>query len=143
MPTRNTYPQPYIDDCRHQIDTQVAAYRSLTPATPDGGDAPADSAMSAFESMYFNNLVLVLDNQFIHRARSKEGTDGNPLNEVRIISASLTGNSGRMLADETITMKPETSVLKYAAGDVIAVREADFVTLADAFFAELEFRFRP
>lgn len=142
MPTRNTYPQQYIDECRHHIDTQVAAYRSLAPAASDTAHAPADAALGAFESVFFNNMILVLDNHFLHRARSREGTDGNPLNEVRIVSASLTSNNGRMLADETITMNPVASVLKYAVGDVIAVREADFVALAEAFFAELELRFR-
>lgn len=142
MPARNTYPQQYIDECRHHIDTQVAAYRALVPVASDvGGGEQFDSAVREFEPVFFNNMVLVLENHFMHRTRDKEGEDGNPLNEVRVLSASLTSNNGRMAADKTINMNPETSVLKYAVGDVIAVREADFVALADAFFADLERKF--
>jgi hypothetical protein len=47
-----------------------------------------------------------------------------------------------METDRTINLTPATSVLGYAPGDGIAVRRDDFVRLSDAFFADLEKRFR-
>jgi hypothetical protein len=70
-----------------------------------------------------------------------EKKDGNPLNEVRVLSASMTGNGGRMGADTTIRLDPARSFLGYRVGDEIAVRDEDFGLLARAFFADLEGKF--
>ncbi|MET8248096.1 hypothetical protein ABZV31_29040 [Streptomyces sp. NPDC005202] len=59
----------------------------------------------------------------------------------RLLSASLTGNDGRLLADQQIRLKPETSVLGYAVGDEIRVLEQYFQRLAKAFFAGIEAKF--
>jgi hypothetical protein len=87
-------------------------------------------------------MVLVLENYLVHRLRAKEKKDGNPLNEVRILSTSMTTNNGRMVADKSIRLDPATSILKYRVGDEIAVREEDFESLAKAFFADLESQYR-
>jgi hypothetical protein len=79
-----TYDQSYVDECRSKIASQVSAYRALA-ATAKGSDAEQseiDSALEAFEPVFFNNLVLALDNYFVHRSRTLELKDGNPLNEV-------------------------------------------------------------
>lgn len=86
-------------------------------------------------------MVLTLDSYFTHRARTLEGKDGNPLNEVRVLCASLMQNAGTLADDKTIKLKPAASVLGYEVGDEINVTEADFVRLSEAFFAELESRF--
>ncbi len=86
-------------------------------------------------------MVLALEHCFCHRLRGVEGKDGNALNESRVLAASLMENGGRMGADKTIKLKPAESLLKYEPGATIALSEADFTLLADAFFAEIERRF--
>jgi hypothetical protein len=53
-------------------------------------------------------MVLVLENYFEHRTRAKEKKDGNPLNEVRLLSTSMMTNNGRMAADKSIKLDPAT-----------------------------------
>ena len=91
--------------------------------------------------VFFNNLVLVLENYFVHRSRTIEKKDGNPLNEVRVLGTSMMGNGGRLAADKSIRLDPATSILKLRVGDEIAVGEEDFGRLATAFFADLESKF--
>jgi hypothetical protein len=127
------YPQAYVDGCRAQVDAQVSAYADLVAA--------AGPALDAFEPVFFNNMVIVLDHYFCHRSRTTEKKDGNPLNEVRVLCNSLMENDGVMVADKTIRLKPETSLLKHAVGDEIGLGKEDFVLLSNAFFAELENKF--
>jgi hypothetical protein len=122
------YPQDYIDATRRRIDTDLTAYRTITSS--DG-----------FETVFFNNMVLVLEASFVHRLRVVEGKDGNPLNEVRVLAGSLLDNAGVLTPDKTVKLKPETSILGLRPGDRIALDETRFVKLADAFFAELEAKF--
>jgi hypothetical protein len=46
-----------------------------------------------------------------------------------------------MTIEKAIKLSPEKSVLKYGAGDKIALDEKAFSQLADAFFAEIEKKF--
>jgi hypothetical protein len=41
-----------------------------------------------------NNMTLVLDRYFVHRLRVVTGKDGNPLNEVELLSDSIMNNDG-------------------------------------------------
>lgn len=91
--------------------------------------------------MYFNNLVIALDSSFVHRSRTLEGKDGNPLNEVRLLVNVLVASDGVFTAEKAIKFKPEQSILGLAYGDEIAIREGDFERLAAAFFAEIEAKF--
>lgn len=140
MLARNTYDQDYIDQSRTRVAALVSAYEDLARAAA-GANGTVGSALDSFEPEFFNNMVLVLDNLFVHRTRKIEGKDGNPANEVRVLCNSLTTNGGVVVADTTITLKPDTSVLGYDLGDEIKLGEDDFRRLADAYFAEIERRF--
>ena len=137
----NTYSKDYIARCRSRVAADLEAYRSQF----------ADSANSEFEWRLFNTQVQLLDYMFVHRLSGIEGKDGNPLNEVRILSNSILYNAGKLqiekLADwpksavSSLTLPPDRSVLGLRAGDEVRLTEADFVRLSDAFFAEIETRY--
>jgi hypothetical protein len=130
----SSYSQAYVDACRASVALQLKTYRALAKT-----GKPA--AVAAFEPVFFGNLVLALDASFVHRLRGKEGKDGNPLNEVRMLCTSVLEHDGVLTADSTIKYKPGQSVLGYDIGDTIALREADFVKLSKAFLAEIEAKF--
>lgn len=121
MLARTTFPADYLDSVRTRVADQVAAWNQV----------PKPSA--ELEAAYFNNLVLVLELAFVHRLRGKEGKDGNPMNEVRLLAASILENDSRLTTDKQIKLKPESSVLGLATGDVIALSRDDFVRLSEAF----------
>jgi hypothetical protein len=100
------------------------------------GAAPLASAIESFDAVFCNNLVLTLDSYFTHRARTMEGKDGNPLNEVRVLCTSLV-NGSALVKDKTIKLDPARSILGYAVGDEIKVGEEGFTRLAEAFFAAI------
>lgn len=114
----SSYPQGYID-----------ARRAL------------GSAIDQFEPLFLNNMVLVLDQCFVHRSRTTELKDGNPLNEVRVLCDSILRNDGLLAADKTIKLEPATSVLGYEVGDRIRLDQTAFSRLADGFFAEIEAKY--
>ena len=131
----NDYPPEYVRECRAEVDAQLAAYRQLVAAVTDR------AAIEAFEPVFFNNMAIVLDGCFMHRSRTLEKKDGNPLNEVRLVCASLMSNDGVLAADKQIKLDPEKSILGYRVGDEIALTESAFVRLSDAFFAGIEEKF--
>lgn len=133
----STYSQDYIDACRAAVDAQLAAYAELAGATAAGDGA----AIAAFEPRFLNHMLLALDCYFCHRLRGKEGKDGNPLNEVRVLGNSIMHGDGVLTADKTIKLTAATSVLGLEYGDPIRLSADDFARLAAAFFAELERRF--
>jgi hypothetical protein len=142
----NQYPQDYVDACRKNMQAQLSAYKTLAGAAREeeksgtGRPVPG-AAVAAFEPLFFNNLVLVLDNFFVHRARGQEKKDGNPLNEVRMLCNGILQHKGMLAADKTIKYEPAKSVLKLDIGQKIALSEADFLRLFKAFFAEIEAKF--
>jgi hypothetical protein len=77
----------------------------------------------------------------VHRLRGVEGKDGNALDEVRMLCASMMSNKQVLCADNTIKYVPAQSVLKYEIGQTIRLREPDFVRFAEAFLAEIERKF--
>ena len=128
-----SYPQGYINECRARTDAHLAAHRAVASAA---GKAKA-SDVATLDELFFKDLTLLLDYYFVHRTRAMEGKDGNPLNEVRVVAASVLVD-GTLTPDKSIRLRPETSVLGLAAGDTIALDAKQFTALADAFFAEIE-----
>jgi hypothetical protein len=138
------YTQEYMDGCRSRVDLDLSAYRKLVAAArknPASNEARLNTAIEAFEGVFFNNMVLILDHFFVHRLRTIEGKDGNPLNEVRVLCDSFMHNSGVMTADKSIKLSSSRSVLKYQVGDEIKLNEAAFLLISGAFFAEIESKY--
>lgn len=138
-----SYPRPYVQACRARVAAQVDAYHELTAAARRRvlDDSRLRTATAVFAPMYFNGMLIILDAAFALRAREIEGTDGNALNEVRVVSASLLTDLGRMTADPEISFDPGETVLKLRPGDEIAVDDVSFVRLAASFFDEVERRY--
>jgi hypothetical protein len=131
-----SYPKTYVDGCRAKLDAQISAYQDVVGAA--SGGKRFDAALATFEPLFSNNMVMVLDNFFLHRSRNMELKDGNPLNEVRILCNSMRDNDGSMAADTQIKLDPATSVLGYGVGDEITLSVQGFQRLAAAFFEEIE-----
>jgi hypothetical protein len=136
---RKDYTREELDNARTAVNTQIAAYKQLTKV---GDSAPADSevasALEAFEPLFFNNMILVLDRYFVYRLRMVTGKDGNPLNEVELLTDSLMNNGGVLRGNKVVKLVPEESVTKLNIGDRILLSEAQFEQLAAAFFTEIE-----
>jgi hypothetical protein len=130
------YSPEYIAATRKAISAQVKAYDEVARAANGAG-----RALDTFEHVFFNNMVLVLEHHFMHRLRTGEGKDGNPMNESRIIASSLMENGGRLLADKQIKLQPDKSVLGYEVGDEIKLSKSDFQKLSMGFLAGIEEQF--
>jgi hypothetical protein len=136
MLMRGDYPTDYVNAVRAMVADNVASYTAL--GLPEGND---------FERGYVHQLLLALDSYFTHRGRGMEGKDGNPLNEVRMITDSLQGNDATgpivplLAPNSTIKYKPENSVLGLEIGDPIDLTVAEYEKLAVAFLDEIEKRF--
>ncbi|MEA2441098.1 MAG: hypothetical protein QOH76_2522 [Thermoleophilaceae bacterium] len=138
---RKDYTQEELDQARSSIDEQLAAYKALVEEV-DASDPKGAAALEAFEPLFVNNMILALDRYFVHRVRMVSGKDGNPLNEVELLSDSLMNNGGILRGNNVIKMTPEESVLKLDVGDPIRPSAAQFERLAEAFLAEIESKFR-
>ena len=88
-----SFTKDYVDACRAKVAAQLASYRTVLAAKPSG--------IEAFERQFFNHMILALDHYFVHRGRTMEGKDGNPLNEVRMLCDAIMENKGRMSANKT------------------------------------------
>jgi hypothetical protein len=133
----NNYTQKYIDECRSKVKSQLSAYKNLITTAGSKNvtnETKLNAAIESFEPVFFNNMVLVLDTYFVHRSRTMEGKDGNPLNEVRILCNSMMNNNNKMCTDKTIKYNPAKSVLKYRVGDEIKLNKAGFFTTIKSFF---------
>lgn len=135
----NSYPRQLIADCRSRIEQQIAAYDQVVELTGGGGDAAA--ALARFDPLFFSNLLVAMDACFVHRSRTLEKKDGNPLNEVRMLASSIVADGGVMTADKSIKYDAAKSVSKIAVGDAITLDRAGFAKLAAAFFDDMEARF--
>ncbi|MDT4907916.1 MAG: hypothetical protein QOI69_1157 [Pseudonocardiales bacterium] len=138
---RKDYTQGELDQAKAAIDRQLVAYRELADAVSNVSDPGVTLALAALEPVLFDNMVLVLDRYFVHRLRTITGKDGNPLNEVELLTDSLMNNDGLLRPGNVVKYKPEESVLGLTAGERISVTADQFEQLATAFFADLEAKF--
>ncbi|HVQ87023.1 MAG TPA: hypothetical protein VMT88_02470 [Actinomycetes bacterium] len=140
----NSYSQEYIDQCRAKVDAQVSAYQEIVAVSDDLKGASRkrlDDAVDEFDPLFYNSMVLMLDTYFVHRSRTLELKDGNPLNEVRVLCNSIVSNNGKYASEKSIKLNPAKSLLSYDDGDEIKLTEQDFLLLSKEFFAELETKF--
>jgi hypothetical protein len=128
---KNSYDTAYVDSTRDAISRRVAAFDAL----------PAGPEKDALEPVYFGDLVVLLEMAFVHRLRGQEGKDGNPLNEVRVLVASMLEADGVLTPDKTIKQAPTVTGLAY--GDPVVVTREGFLQLSDGFFDEIEAKFPP
>jgi len=121
---RANYPIAYIEAVNARVGRVLRAFDKAKPAEPFASEALLD-------------VIVGLEMAFVHRLRGQEGKDGNPLNEVRMIVASVLEFGGVMTLDKTIKWKPEASVTGLKNGDKIALDRKQVGKLVDAFFEEL------
>ena len=134
-----SYPEVYVQLTAAKVDEQLSAYAALAAAVK--GNAKAEAALAAFAPDHFNAMLLALDHHFMHRMRGAEGKDGNPLNEVRMLSDSIMEHDGVLKENKTIKYKAEKAVAGIEPGQKIALDAATFERLAKAYIAELGKRF--
>ena len=139
---RNSYSREEFEHARSSLDTQVSAYADLVKRlSAQAPDTKVESSLTAFEGLFFNNLLLVLDRYFVHRIRSVAGKGGSPLNEVELICESLMNNNGIFRASNVIRYIPDDSVVRLNIGDQIRLSVGEFERLSSTFFDELERKF--
>src|SRR3954464_7650554 len=139
---RKDYTQEELDRATSVIKQQLAAYKKLRKAVTGAGEDPkAAAALEAVEPLLFNNMALVLDRYFVHRLRAVTGKDGNPLNEVELLSESLMNNDGVLRGNNVVKFVPERSVTRLEPGERIRLSADEFERLAGAFLAEVEAKF--
>ena len=138
---RKNYTPEEINSARTAVSAEVAAYQKLAAAVDGAADPAAAGALEAFEPLFFNNLVIVLDRYFVHRLRTIAGKDGTPVNEVALLSDSLMTNDGVLLGSKVIRYVPEQSVSKVNVGDRIALSQEQFERIAAGFLADIESKF--
>jgi hypothetical protein len=126
----NSYSKDYVASVRRNIADLLKKYH-----------ASSNEKYGELEPVLFNHMLLALDSYFVHRLRGQEKKDGNPLNEVRMLVATIQSHGGKLAADSTIKYSPEKSVLKYQIGDDIQMTADDFEKLATEFLAEVESKF--
>lgn len=133
MLAMSEYSSQYVAQCRARVTADVAAFNALAAVA-------AGDALAALEAAYFRNALIALDAHFVHRLRGAEGKDGNPLNEVRMLTNALM--TGVPLAvDKTIRYAAAKAVLKLEIGQPVRLSAGDFEQLAAAFLDEIERRY--
>lgn len=142
MPGRTSYSAHEIEHAKSTINAQLKAYRAVADAAEiNPNDEDLNEAVDDFNSLFFNNLTLVLDRFFVHRDGATAGTDGNPLNELGLICNSLMCHEGVFTVGAELKYLRDTSVVKLAPGDNVNLNVDEFTRLSAAVFIELDEKF--
>lgn len=141
---RREFSTAEVERARTMIDQHLAAHRRLASSLADPG-APdeARAALSEVSEQVFNHLALALDRCFVHRLRVVAGKDGNPLNELDLISESLMTNDGVFQVTTGVRYTPDRAVVGLRPGDPVLLTADQFDQLSTAFLAEIERRYAP
>ena len=138
---RKDYTREEVANAQREVKQLLSTYRKLAKAVQETSDPKATAALEAFEPVLFNSMALALDRRFVHRLRSVTGKDGNPINELEMLSDSLMDNGGVLRGINVIKYEAEGSVLKLDVGDEIQLDAARFQRLSKEFFADLESKY--
>jgi hypothetical protein len=141
---RKDYTPQELEAATAAVGETLAAYRRLVDAIHRATDDPeVAAALDAFEPRVCTELALALDRRFVHRLRVVTGKDGNPLNELELMTESLMNNDGVLRGNNVIKLEPDQTVLHIEPGERIALSAAQFERLSDAFLADLRAKFVP
>ena len=121
---RAKYSPDYIKAVHDRVTRVLKAFDKAKPAEPFATEALLD-------------ILLGLEMAFVHRLRGQEGKDGNPLNEVRMIAASVLEHNCVMTKDNTIKWDSAKSVTGLALGDKVVLSRKQVGELVDAFVEEV------
>jgi hypothetical protein len=138
---RKDYTREEVANAEREVKQLLSTYRKLAKAVQETSDPKATAALEAFEPVLFNSMALALDRRFVHRLRSVTGKDGNPINELEMLSDSLMNNDGVLRGINAIKYKAEDSVLKLDVGDAIQLDAEQFQRLSKKFFGDLETKY--
>ena|SRR5436305_13758817 len=138
---RKDYTREEVANAQREVKQLLSTYRKLAKAVQETSDPKATAALEAFEPVLFNSMALALDRRFVHRLRSVTGKDGNPINELEMLSDSLMDNGGVLRGINVIKYRAEDSVLKLDVGDEIQLDAEQFERLSKAFFGDLESKY--
>jgi hypothetical protein len=135
MQAATTYSRQYIDATRARVAEQLATFRRFASVatTPD-----AAATITAWSPVYFGSLVVGLDHAFVHRRRDPAQRDGNVLDEVRVLAASIAEHGGVLTLDEHVPYDPDRSVTGARPGALIDIDDVTFERLADAYLGSIE-----
>lgn len=134
-----SYPEVYVQLTAAKVEEQLSAYAALADAVR--GNTRAEAALATFAPGYFNTALLALDHHFMHRMRGAEGKDGNPLNEVRMLSDAIMEHDGVLKENKTIKYRADKAVAGIAVGESVVLDAEAFGRLARAYVAEIGTRF--
>lgn len=134
MLARTSYDPSQVATCRAIFAEMQDSWRGLAARS-------AAAARAEAEVRVFNQMVVALDGWFAHRQRSMEGRDSNPLREVRLLALGITAHRATFPPDSTTKWCAEASISGLAPGDAIAISEALFARLCDAFLTAITARF--
>jgi|SRR5688572_14450575 len=121
MLATNKYTHEYIYECRSKIELQLSTYRNMTSKArhlDKTNDRSLHHTIEAFERIFVNNMVIVLDAMFLHRTRALEGKEST-LNDVRYLRREILSNRNE-----------------------ITLNVSQFEKLAKGFFDEIEKKYQ-
>jgi hypothetical protein len=127
----NHYSSHYIQDCNKRIARLLERYQAIAQNISDA------KALAAFETDFYNTLVIVLDAMFMNRLLTKAHHETS-IYEVRELTTSLLNSEDILLRKDKGTASP---TLRLKSGASIRLNNEQFMLLAKTYFREIEQQF--